>query len=351
MGYKVCVLGAGAWGLAIAECLRLKHSVLVWTHSQDAASILNQTKTSPRLPNVKLSNDLDFTHNLDQAVEGKDFIIIATASAHTEKVIVHLSKSLKNKEHLPVIGVLTKGFLEKDKNPVLILEALEALLPSYYQRNLVYISGPSHAEEVVRGVLTGLISSSFNARNAFWVRDLMMGPVLKVYPSLDPIGVQVAAALKNAYAIAFGILDALKQEESNIVGDNTESFLFSASLNEMQSFGISLGSTHPQTFSSIAGAGDLNVTCHSTHGRNRKFGRSIILDDSLKNFSGIQDLMKNSEKLGYTIEGISACYYGFYISSQKNIKSPILNALYGLLDKKIKPKEVLQVVFEKFINI
>jgi len=168
------------------------------------------------------------------------------------------------------IGVLTKGFVPSEKGPKLVIETMEAALPSVYKGNLVYISGPSHAEEVAMGKLTGLIAASESPKNSIKFRELMKVPGLMVFSSLDVIGVQVCAAAKNVVAIVFGCLDAVA-EQSDALGDNSESLLLAAGLNEIQILGFAMGATHAETFTSIAGVGDLDVTCRSKYGRNRRF--------------------------------------------------------------------------------
>ena len=180
------------------------------------------------------------------------------------------------REGRTIISILTKGFIETPAGIRLITEAMEDYLPGMYRGKLVYVSGPSHAIEVAQGKLTGLISASRSGRNSIRVRELLVGRSLVVFSSLDVRGVQISAALKNVIALAFGMLDALK-ESSDQFGDNTESLLLAAGLNEIQVLGRALGATHPETFTSIAGVGDLDVTCRSIHGRNRRFGREIIL--------------------------------------------------------------------------
>ena len=160
--------------------------------------------------------------------------------------------------------------------PKLIVSTLEDYFPGFYRDNIVYIAGPSHAEEVSVNKLTGLISACRNGKNSIRFRELLTSPSLFVFSSIDVIGVQTCAATKNVIAIAFGMLDALK-ENSDYFGDNTESLLLAAGLNEIQKIGKVLGATHPETFTSISGVGDLDVTCRSIHGRNRRLDRKSVV--------------------------------------------------------------------------
>jgi len=216
----------------------------------------------------------------------------------------------------PLIAVLTKGFIPDEQGePHLIIEALENKLPDFYRDHLVYVAGPSHGEEVAAGLL--------------------------VYSSLDIVGVQVCAATKNVIAIAFGLLDALI-EGSDFFGDNTESLLLAAGLNEIQIIGRAMGATHPETFTSISGIGDLDVTCRSKYGRNRKFGREIITADILRPFTGIDDLMAHIGTIGYLPEGIAACYYLSKIAVKYDLKLPLCSGLYRMLNKELGYTEFLE---------
>jgi glycerol-3-phosphate dehydrogenase (NAD(P)+) len=196
------------------------------------------------------------------------------------------------------------------------------------------------------GKITGLITASEHHRNAIRMRDMMRVPGLMVYASFDTIGVQVCAAVKNVIAVVYGSLDALA-ETSDTFGDNTESLLMAAGLNEIQTIGFAMGATHPQTFTSISGVGDLDVTCKSKYGRNRRFGQDIIKTDMLSRFKDLDDLIANVNKIGYLPEGAIACKYVHQIAEQKNLKLPICNALYRLLNKELTPQECLMSLVQR----
>jgi glycerol-3-phosphate dehydrogenase (NAD(P)+) len=213
----------------------------------------------------------------------------------------------------------------------------------------VYIAGPSHAEEVARGQVTGLIAASENAKNSFRFRDLLKTNRLLVFSSLDVRGVQVAAAAKNVIAIAFGILDALKTKGldataaingvEEMFGDGTESLLLAAGLNEIQALGMAMGATHPETFTSISGVGDLDVTCRSVWGRNRRFGREIIEKDILAPFTDLDDLLARLSEIPYLPEGVAAAKYVKILTDKYKLKMPVSTGLHQILNKEIKPVE------------
>jgi glycerol-3-phosphate dehydrogenase (NAD(P)+) len=343
---KVGIIGAGAWGTAIAKSIAENgHNVEIWSFEEKVAEEINKKHVnSTYLKKVILPGNIKASGNLRETASDKDFLLIAVPSPF----IVNITKQILNIEDIIEgniqIGVLTKGFVTTKNRTRLIIETLEDYLPGVYKSNLVYISGPSHAEEVARNKITGLISASVNPKSTIQFRNLLSGNNLLVFSSLDIVGVQVCAALKNVIAISFGMLDALK-ESIPIFGDNSESLILAAGLNEIQKLGLSLGATHPETFTSIAGVGDLDVTCRSIYGRNRRFGREIVLNNLLKDFEDIDDLMENTAKIGYLPEGIYAAKKVHELSKDYKLKLPICNGVYRVLNKDIEPlKEVERIL-------
>lgn len=339
---KVGIISAGAWGTAIGKHLGDNgHRVLMWDVMEDVVEDINSRHRNDRyLPGVQLPGSVRATVDITEAAAGQDFLIIATPSLYildTLKKFIHVPDIMEGRT---LIGVLTKGFIDTGSGAELITRTLEKHLPGSYQKNLVYISGPSHAEEVARGKLTGLISASLNGKNSILFRKLLTTQDLLVFSSMDVVGVQVAAAVKNVIAIAFGILDALL-EKSDRFGDNTESFLLAAGLIEIQIIGRALGATHPETFTSIAGIGDLDVTCRSRHGRNRRFGREIILKDILAGFQGMPDILANINRIGYLPEGVVACYHVIGIAETHKLKLPVSTTVYRILNREADPENAL----------
>jgi glycerol-3-phosphate dehydrogenase (NAD(P)+) len=169
---------------------------------------------------------------------------------------------------------------------------------------------------------------------------------LFVFSSFDVRGVQVAAAAKNVIAIAFGMLDAFKTQGeafdgANIFGDGTESLLLAAGLNEIQILGNALGATHPETFTSISGIGELDVTCRSVFGRNRRFGREIIDKKILERFKDLDDLIERISELGYLPEGVAAAKQVKALTAKHRLKMPVSSGLYRILNREIEPPDFL----------
>ncbi|MEW5815251.1 MAG: NAD(P)H-dependent glycerol-3-phosphate dehydrogenase [Spirochaetota bacterium] len=349
---KVGIINAGAWGTAIGKLIAEKgHAVQMWDYMQGVVRDINQNHVNSRyLLGVKLPENLKATDDITETAASKDFILIATPSLYlidTLKQILTVPNIMEGKT---IIGVLTKGFVASPDGPRLIIASMEDYLPGFYRNSLVYISGPSHAEEVARYKLTGLVSASQNIKNSIKIRELLNSQNLMVFSSFDVAGVQTCAAVKNVIAIAFGMLDALV-EFSEIFGDNTESLLLAAGLNEIQMIGKALGSTHPETFTSIAGVGDLDVTCRSRYGRNRRFGREVIHDRIPDRYNNLDDLIENIAEIGYLPEGAIATKYVQEISQKYKLKLPVSGTVFSILNKQSEPLEAIKNMLHTLTGI
>ena len=348
MDSKVGIIGAGAWGTAVAKVIAENkraagqtEDVALWARKKDAAAEITEARTNTRyLPGVALPDNIRAETDIRAAADGKDFLILATPSLYLLDAVKQILSLPSIREGETQIAVLTKGFLPWKDGPRLIVETLEDYLPGFYRQSLVYIAGPSHAEEVARYKITGLIAASENAKNSFRFRDLIKNNRVLVFSSLDVRGVQVASAAKNVIAIAFGILDALKARDETALGaafgDGTSSLLLAAGLNEIQMLGRAMGATHPETFTSISGVGDLDVTCRSVFGRNRRFGRDVIEKDILHRFQNINDLIGRIGEIGYLPEGVAAAKYVRILAEKHGLKMPISTGIYRILNRELE---------------
>ena len=251
---SVGIIGGGAWGTGLAQAIaRGGHSVQIWAIEEEVCnSINNEHENKLFLPGFKLSESITCSNDIIEVATDKEFLIIATPSiflASTIKKIVNVPNIVDGST---VIASLTKGFVPSENGPKLVLETMEAVLPEIYKDCTVYVAGPSHAEEVAMGKVTGLVAASLNPKNSIKVRELLKVPGLMVYSSFDIIGVQICAAAKNVIAVVYGAMDAIS-ETSSLIGDNCESLLMAAGLNEIQTLGFAMGATHAETFTSISG--------------------------------------------------------------------------------------------------
>ena len=351
MSRKTAVIGAGAWGTAIAKVIAEKNKdVVIWCFEENTRDDINIRHENSRfLPGITLPGNIKATSDIEEAASGCELLILAVPSLFLLQTVKKILLVPSIQEGETCIAVLTKGFLSTAKGPRLILETLEDYLPGFYRQSLVYIAGPSHAEEVSRGKITGLIAASENAKNSIRFRDLLKSKGLFVFSSFDVRGVQVAAAAKNVIAIAFGILTAIKTqaetgalEEMNVFGHATDSLLLAAGLNEIQTLGLAMGATHPETFTSISGIGDLDVTCRSVFGRNRQFGKDIIEKNILAKFKDLDDLLSRINELEYIPEGAAAAKHIRNLAKKYRLKMPISLGLYRILNREISPADFLR---------
>lgn len=346
-GKKVGIIGGGAWGTGIAQALaRGENDVEIWALEDEVVDSINNCHENKKfLPGYTLSDRVTCSNDIIKVATEKDFLIIASPSLYLSSTIKKIVDVPNIQNGSTVIAVLTKGFVPSANGPKLILETVEEALPSIYKDCTVYVAGPSHAEEVAMGKITGLVAASNNPRNSIKVRELLKVPGLMVYSSFDVVGVQICAAAKNVVAVVYGALDAIS-ETSDVVGDNTESLLMAAGLNEIQTLGFAMGATHAETFTSISGVGDLDVTCKSKYGRNRRFGQDLVKTDMLSKFKDIDDLIANVSKVGYLPEGAIACKYVYEIGKKKDLNLPLTDCLYKVLNKELSVDDILN----NFIN-
>ena len=339
----VGIIGGGAWGTGIAQALaRGGHKVEIWALEEDVvASINNEHENKRFLPGFKLEPSITCSNDIWQVAFGKEFIFVASPSIFLASTLEKINTVPNIVDGSTVIAALTKGFVPSKSGPKLILETIESALPEVYKDCTVYVAGPSHAEEVAMGKITGLVAASLNPKNSIRVRELLKVPGLMVFSSFDIIGTQICAAAKNVVAAVYGAMDAIA-ETSDIVGDNTESLLLAAGLNEIQTLGFAMGATHAETFTSVSGVGDLDVTCKSKYGRNRRFGQDIVKTDMLSRFKDIDDLIANVGKIGYLPEGAIACKYVHEIAQKKDLKLPLCNALYRVLNKESTVEDMVK---------
>ena len=344
----VGIIGGGAWGTGIAQALaRGGHKVEIWALEEDVvASINNEHENKRFLPGFKLEPSITCSTDIWQVAFGKEFIFVASPSIFLAQTLEKINTVPNIVDGSTVIAALTKGFVPSASGPKLILETIESALPEVYKDCTVYVAGPSHAEEVAMGKITGLVAASLNPKNSIRVRELLKVPGLMVFSSFDVIGTQICAAAKNVIAAVYGAMDAIA-ETSDIVGDNTESLLLAAGLNEIQTLGFAMGATHAETFTSVSGVGDLDVTCKSKYGRNRRFGQDMVKTDMLSRFKDIDDLIANVGKIGYLPEGAIACKYVHEIAQKKDLKLPLCNALYKVLNK----ENTVQDMVKELLNL
>lgn len=310
---NVAVLGAGSWGTALALVLAKKgHNVHLWGRDKEKIEQINVLNENvPYLPGVYIPKNIIATSDLEEALFGKKHIVLATPSSNVREMCQKIKTKINKKD---IIINAAKGIeLESLKRmSEIIEEEFAETAPA-----VTIISGPSHAEEVGRGIPTALVVGSKNNKVAEEVQDLFMTPEFRVYTNSDLIGIEYGAALKNVIALGTGIADGIGY------GDNAKAALITRGLTEIARLGVAAGA-NPLTFAGLTGIGDLVVTCTSKHSRNRRagiqIGKGIPLEDVL-------------QQIGMVVEGVAATKAGCKLGSKYKISMPICEEIFAVLFK------------------
>lgn len=263
MRIAFAILGDGAWGTALAIHLahNPRHRVTLWSAREENARILRERRENVRLlPGVPIPESVELTTDVARAVAGADLWVAAIPTVYLRATLQRVAPALRAG---PPVLSLAKG-LENGT----FLRPTEILSQVLGVRHTAVLSGPSHAEEVSRGLPTSVVVASADVALARWVQERFSSGRFRVYTNLDPVGVELGGALKNVIGIAAGIGDGLG------FGDNAKSALLTRGLVEMTRFGVAFGADL-QTFTGLAGLGDLITTCVSSHGRNRRVGERL----------------------------------------------------------------------------
>ena len=308
---KISVIGSGGWGIALTILLHKNgHDLTIWSFDKKEAEELKKTRQNKtKLPNILLPEDVKVTNDLREAVDDKDILILAVPS----KAIRFVSKSLKNiiKDNQIVVNV-AKG-LEEDTLETMtdiIEEELKDKNPK-----VAVLSGPSHAEEVGRGIPTTCVVSAHNKELTLYLQNIFMNPSFRVYTSPDMLGVEIGGALKNVIALAAGIADGLNY------GDNTKAALITRGIKEIASLGVAMGGEQ-STFYGLTGLGDLIVTCASMHSRNRRAG--ILLGQG-------KTLGEAIKEVNMVVEGVYSAKSALMAAKKYNVEIPIIEQVNAVL--------------------
>ena len=308
---KISVIGSGGWGIALTILLHKNgHDLTIWSFDKKEAEELKKTRQNKtKLPNILLPEDVKVTDDLKEAVDDKDILILAVPS----KAIRSVSKSLKNiiKDNQIIVNV-AKG-LEEDTLKTMtdiIEEELKDKNPK-----VAVLSGPSHAEEVGRGIPTTCVVSAHNKELTLYLQNIFMNPSFRVYTSPDMLGIEIGGALKNVIALAAGIADGLNY------GDNTKAALITRGIKEISSLGVAMGGEQ-STFYGLTGLGDLIVTCASMHSRNRRagilLGQGKTLDEAIK-------------EVNMVVEGVYSAKSALMAAKKYNVEIPIIEQVNAVL--------------------
>ncbi len=314
---KAAVVGSGAWGTALAIRLCLNgHDVTMWTYETDLIPQMTETRRNPRLPGAVLPEGLSISGDY-RCVSGCKLVVIASPSFPLRSVCRGVAPHLDSDA---VVVSVTKG-LESGTHL-----RMSQVVAQETGKDVVALTGPSHAEEVSLNIPTGLLAACADQSLAEFVQDAFMADTLRVYTSADPTGAELGAALKNVIALCAGITDGLG------FGDNTKAMLMTRGPTETARLGVALGA-RKETFTGLSGVGDLIVTCTSMHSRNRRAG--ILIGQG----KSAQEAMA---EVGAVVEGYYAAKSAYELGRAQGIDMPITEAAYQVLYEGADVREAVQ---------
>lgn len=306
---KITVIGSGGWGTAIAILLAKKgYDVYLWSWIQEETDRLSRDRENKEfLPGVPFPENITCSHDMGECVNGAELIITAAPSPATRTTAKQLAPHVKDGQKLINIS---KGLEEGT-----LLRLSQVYREEIPQAEISVMSGPSHAEEVSRGLPTTNVVASENIETAKKIQDIFMDEMFRVYTSTDIAGVELGGALKNIIALCAGISDGLGY------GDNTKAALMTRGLAEMARLGTAMGANE-KTFMGLSGVGDLIVTCTSMHSRNRRAG--ILLGQG-------KSLQETLDTVHMVVEGVNTVKAAYEMAHRHGVEMPIVNEAYNIL--------------------
>ena len=305
---KIGVIGSGTWGTALAVLLTGNgHEVELWSAVPAEVEALTATRRHPNLGDTPIPEKIRVTGDLEQAMKDKELLVLSVPSVYVRETAHRMAPFLKEGQ---VITNVAKGI--EDTTLKNLSEIIEEELPA---ARVTVLSGPSHAEEVSRGLPTTCVAGAHRRQDAELVQNLFMSPVFRVYTSPDMLGIELGGALKNVIALAAGIADGLG------CGDNTKAALITRGIAEITRLGTAMGGS-PETFSGLTGIGDLIGTCASMHSRNRRagilIGKGYTMDEAMK-------------EVKMVVEGVYSARAARALSKKYQVSMPIVEQVNEVL--------------------
>ena len=319
---RIAVIGAGSWGTTLANLLAHQgREVSLWVYEEELLKVMLQERENPLyLPGVPLASGIHPSHNLAEVVQGAGIFISACPSQVVRSVISQLTPFLPSR---PLFVSVSKGL----ENGTLLTcsQVIHEVLPSSLMAGVAVLSGPSFAREVSQNLPTLVVVASKEIGIAEQVQDLFSTPFFRVYTNSDVLGVELGGALKNVIAIAAGISDGLG------FGHNARAALITRGLTEIARLGISIEASS-QTFSGLAGLGDLLLTCTDDQSRNRTVGLRLGIGERLK------DILREMRMVA---EGVKTVRAAVALGKKYQVELPISQAVYAVLYEGKKPMEAV----------
>lgn len=306
---NIGIIGAGSWGIALAVLLHNNgHKITVWSILQDEIDMLNaEHEHKDKLPGVKLAEDMIFTTDMKSTIEGKDILVLAVPSPFIRSTANNMKAYVAEGQ---IIVNVAKGI--EEKTLMTLSQVIENEIP---QADVAVLSGPSHAEEVGRGIPTTIVVGAKTQKTAEYIQNTFMSDVFRVYTSPDVLGIELGAALKNVVALAAGTADGLGY------GDNTKAALITRGITEIARLGMAMGGKF-ETFCGLSGIGDLIVTCASMHSRNRRAG--ILIGQG-------KTMEEAMAEVKMVVEGVYSAKAAMGLAKKYDVELPIIEQVNEVL--------------------
>ena len=316
---KAGVLGAGSWGTALSVLLSDNgHQVTMWSIDENEVKMLNEKRDhETKLPGVKLPDQLQITGDLEDTVQGKDFLVLAVPSPFTRLTAAKMSPYVTEGQ---IIVDVAKGIEEST-----LMTLSQQIRQEIPQADVAVLSGPSHAEEVGRRLPTTCVIGAATRKTAEYLQSMFISKVFRVYTSPDILGIELGGSLKNVIALAAGIADGLGY------GDNTKAALITRGIAEIARLGVKMGGKI-ESFTGLTGIGDLIVTCASVHSRNRKAGYLIGQGKS------VQEAM---DEVKMVVEGVYSAKAAAKLAEKYQVSMPIVEEVNKVLFEGKAPAEAV----------
>ena len=320
---NIAIIGAGSWGVALATHLSKQgHNIKIWSNTAEERDLINNEHKCKLLPELNVPDRIYATTDYKETIDGSDMVIHVTPSKFTRENVQKYKQYITNQ---PII-LCSKGF--EASTLYTLEEVVEEELP---KTKIAILSGPSHAEEVCKGIPTAVVAASKDGNLLNLVQETFMSSTFRVYTSRDVKGVELGAALKNIIAFCAGVCAGLN------LGDNTFAALITRGLVEISRLGVEMGGSQ-NTFYGLTGLGDLVVTCMSEHSRNRRAGYLIGQGNSLEETKKI---------VGMTIESIDNIEIAYKLAKKYQVNVPIIDTVYDVLYNNLDPRKAVEILMTR----
>lgn len=306
---RVGVLGAGSWGTALSLLLHKNgHQLTIWSiDTKEVEMLQTEREHKSKLPGVMLPGDILITNDLEEGMRDKDFLVLAVPSIFTRGTAHSMKPYIKRGQKIVNVA---KGI--EESTLMTLSEQIEEELP---EADVAVLSGPSHAEEVGRGLPTTCVVGARTKETAEYLQHAFMCDVFRVYTSPDILGIELGGSLKNVIALAAGAADGLGY------GDNTKAALITRGIAEITRLGVKMGGK-AESFAGLTGIGDLIVTCASVHSRNRRAGYLIGQGKTM------QEAM---DEVQMVVEGVYSAKAAKKLAEKYDVSMPIIEQVNQVL--------------------